>query len=236
MLKRPLGHVFYCIGLTADFRSHPFDTVRAHVTVLSDLLEHADFASLLYLSSTRVYGRSTSTCETSVLSVSPEDPSDLYNLSKLLGESLCFASSRASVRVARLSNVIGAGMGSQSLVGELFHEALAGAIRLKTHPDSAKDYILIDDVVRLLWRIADDGHDRIYNVASGVQTTHREWLSALQSTTGCLVQTDDRAPYQTFGVIDIRRIRTEFRFEATRSLDAVPYLVQVVRRELGSKG
>src|SRR5262249_21758891 len=31
VLHRPLGHVLYCIGLTADWRSRPHDTVRAHV-------------------------------------------------------------------------------------------------------------------------------------------------------------------------------------------------------------
>ena len=39
----------------------PFDTIRAHVSVLSEVLEHAEFESLLYLSSTRVYGRSRTT-------------------------------------------------------------------------------------------------------------------------------------------------------------------------------
>jgi len=41
-LKMPettLGEVFYCIGLTADFRARPFDTVRAHVSLLADVLE-----------------------------------------------------------------------------------------------------------------------------------------------------------------------------------------------------
>ena len=26
-----LGHVIYCIGLTADFRTKPFETIEAHV-------------------------------------------------------------------------------------------------------------------------------------------------------------------------------------------------------------
>src|SRR5687768_14738265 len=51
----PLGDVIYCIGLTADFRSRPFETVEAHVVKLRDVLEGCDLDSLLYLSSTRVY-------------------------------------------------------------------------------------------------------------------------------------------------------------------------------------
>ena len=33
-----LGHVVYAIGLTADFRTRPFDTMAAHVTRLADIL------------------------------------------------------------------------------------------------------------------------------------------------------------------------------------------------------
>src|SRR5450631_61417 len=36
-LDQPLGHLLYCIGLTADFRERPFDTVEAHVHVLSQI-------------------------------------------------------------------------------------------------------------------------------------------------------------------------------------------------------
>ena len=39
VFERELGHVIYCIGLTADFRQRPFDTVRAHVCFLAEVLE-----------------------------------------------------------------------------------------------------------------------------------------------------------------------------------------------------
>ena len=50
-----LGHVIYAIGLTANFRSRPYETVEAHVGLLSRLLQTSCFDSWLYLSSTRVY-------------------------------------------------------------------------------------------------------------------------------------------------------------------------------------
>ncbi|MBV9064181.1 MAG: NAD-dependent dehydratase, partial [Methylobacteriaceae bacterium] len=53
----PLGTVFYCIGVTADFRTRPFDTVAAHVCRLSRVLQGCEFDALIYLSSTRVYGK-----------------------------------------------------------------------------------------------------------------------------------------------------------------------------------
>ena len=106
LLTEELGHVFYCAGLTADFRQRPFDTVHAHVSDVASILQKSAFKSLTYLSSTRVYSGAISTKEDAVLQVNPTDANDLYNLSKLMGESICLQSGK-NVRVVRLSNVYG---------------------------------------------------------------------------------------------------------------------------------
>jgi hypothetical protein len=85
MPEGPLGHVIYCIGLTADFRSRTFDTVEAHVCTLLDVLRRGEFESIVYLSSTRLYAGSDSTSEETSIRISPFD---VYNTSKLAGESL----------------------------------------------------------------------------------------------------------------------------------------------------
>lgn len=212
VFKRPLGHVFYCVGLTADFRTRPFDTVDAHVGVLTEVLRRTQFDSLLYLSSTRVYMGAASTDEDAPLTVLPGDPSHLYNLTKLTGESLCHACGRAGVRVARLSNVVGPGMDEQSgnLVADLVRQARQGVMVLRSHPSSAKDYIHIDDVVQWLPTIALNGKHSTYNVASGVQTTHAQWLQWLASryVSRCEIQSD--APVQSFMPINVTRLQSEF--------------------------
>lgn len=228
LFGQPLGHVFYCIGLTGDFRSRPFDTVKAHVTVLSELLQNAEFGSLLYLSSTRVYGRSIAATEDDALPIQVGDPSDLYNASKLMGESLCLSSGKKEIRVARLSNVVGLDMGVDNFIGGLMKEACSGLIQLRTHPDSVKDYVLIDDVVRMLWSIANEGRERIYNVASGMQIEHRQWMGALREVTGCQVQVDTQAPLQSFPAIDVQRIRNEFGFVPTPVLDETQRLLRML--------
>lgn len=209
---RPLGHVFYCVGLTADFRTRPFDTVDAHVVLLSEVLRRAQFDSLLYLSSTRVYMGAASTEEDAPLTVLPGDPSYLYNLTKLTGESLCHASGRAGVRVARLSNVVGPGMDecSGNLVADLVRQARQGVMVLRSHPSSVKDYIHVEDVVQWLLFIALGGKFATYNVASGVQTTHAQWLAWLQVRTGCTVQVTESAPLQHFPPIDVQRLQMEW--------------------------
>jgi nucleoside-diphosphate-sugar epimerase len=228
VFDRPLGHVLYCIGLTADFRTRPHDTMRAHICVLADVLEKADFDSLLYLSSTRVYGRDIGS-ENARLGVDVSDPSDLYNLSKLAGESLCRSCGRDHVRVARLSNVVGHDPESDNFLSSLVRDALAGKIVLRSHPDSAKDYILIDDVVRLLQSIADRGAAWIYNVASGANLRHREIAERLAALTGCTIAIEDDAPLVAFPPLDVTRIRTEFGFTPTPVLEALPGVVDAFR-------
>lgn len=226
---RPLGHVLYCIGMTADFRSRPFDTVRAHVSVLADVLERADFDSLVYLSSTRVYARSASGTEQTPLAIDAADPSDLYNLSKLTGESLCRSCNRPNVKIVRLSNVVGCDHGSQNFLSTLIREALAGRIELQSDPASAKDYILIDDVVALLPRIAAEGREWLYNVGSGIKVSHRDIVALLARLTECEVAVRPGAPLIDFPAIDVTRIRSEFGFSAIPVLDTLPDLVARAR-------
>jgi nucleoside-diphosphate-sugar epimerase len=221
LLTRPLGTVFYCAGLTADFRSRPFDTVDAHIGLLSEVLQYAHFDSLLYLSSTRVYMGAAATQEDALLSVRPGDPSYLYNLTKLTGESLCHASGRSGVRVVRLSNVVGSDMESSNgnFIASLLSEARTGHIVLRSDLESSKDYIHIDDVVRGLPLIAFNGRSSIYNLANGKNTTHREWMDWMRRNNGCSFSVELNAPLQNFPVIEMDRMELEFGFRTRPVLD-----------------
>ena len=222
VFTRPLGHVMYCVGLTADFRTRPFDAVDAHVGLLGQVLQRGQFDSLLYLSSTRVYMGAVDTHEDAALSVRPSDPSYLYNLTKLTGESLCHASGRVGVRVARLSNVVGPGMDVEAgnLVADLLHQARHGHVVLRSDPQSAKDYVHVTDVLDWLPRIAMQGRHLVYNVASGVQTTHAQWLRWLSAHYGCTVKVQEGAQLQCFAPIDVSRLSTQWSAPARPLWDA----------------
>lgn len=208
LFSQELGHVIYCVGLTADFRSRPFDTVRAHVCVLADVLEKARFESLLYLSSTRVYaGAAYGSEETPLMA------GDIYNLSKLTGEALCLASGREQIRIARMSNVYGGNDDSDNFLPSLMRAATVDKrITLNTALDSAKDYVALEDVVDILPKIAVLGSHRIYNVASGRNTSNHELVEAIRALTGCAVEVAAEAPTISFPAIDIGRLRVEFDF------------------------
>lgn len=230
LFERPLGHVIYSIGLTADFRQRPFDTVEAHVCLLAELLRWAEFDSLLYLSSTRVYAGASATHEEAPLQVNPTDPSDLYNLSKLMGEALCLHGGRPKVRIARLSNVVGLDTGSENFLAALIREALTGRIVLRSDPRAAKDYIALDEVVALLPRLATQGHEKIYNVASGRNVRAEEIVAQLQALTGCAVESNAVPSGLTFAPIDVTRLKREFAFTARPLRAILPTLVEHWRR------
>lgn len=218
ILRRPLGRVIYAIGLTADFRSRPFETVEAHVTRLSEVLRHGDFESLLYLSSTRVYDGSDIGSESSPLRVLPHHPSDLYNLSKLMGESLALHCGRDGVRVARLSNVVGGSEPSDSFLSSLLADARRGSVILRSALESEKDYLHVEDAAMMLADIASGGRHRIYNVASGVNISHRQWVDALRLHFGCSVHFVPDPPIQIFPRISIERYCEEFAFRPGPSM------------------
>lgn len=221
-----LGHVIYCIGLTADFRQKPMETVEAHVCKVVEILEHTRFDSFLYLSSTRVYNRASTGVETADLRVNPNDFSDLYNLSKLMGESVCLAIPDRHVRIARLSNVIGHDLGSDNFIFSLIREAVdKKRIVLRQPLDQAKDYIGIDDVLRLILAVAREGRERIYNFASGLAITNQEIVNKISAITGCAVEAVEDQTGLDFPAISIQRITDEFTFKPAHVLDSLEEII-----------
>ncbi|CDH47289.1 putative NAD-dependent epimerase/dehydratase [Candidatus Contendobacter odensis Run_B_J11] len=224
IFTEPLGHILYCIGLTADFRNRPFDTINAHVCYLAEILSRSHFDSLLYLSSTRVYLNAASGSEDERLIVNPLELDDLYNLSKLTGEALCFRDPRA--RVVRLSNVIGSGSQSPTAL-----QAIISAIHtnrrvvLHTTLDSEKDYIWLDDVVKMLPVIATNGREKIYNLASGVNLSYYAILQALRTLAEFTIEISPKAQRLNFPQISITKMQRQFDFSATDILPFLPSLM-----------
>lgn len=206
-----VGPVIYAIGLTADFRQRPYATAEAHVGLLSRVLQRTGLSQLLLLSSTRVYARSDNTDEVTSLPCLSSDPSDLYNLSKLMGEALVLQDPRPGLKVARISNVVGVGQPRSTFVGSLLEEAgTSGQVTVQQPASTAKDYVALQDVVRLLPQIVVHGQQRLYNLGSGTNTTHQEvaaWLERQGATVSF-------APLRNEGLcfprLSIERLSAEF--------------------------
>jgi len=220
------AHVIYAIGLTADFRERPHATAEAHVGLLSRVLQRRGVQALTYLSSTRVYGRSSCATENAELPCLSSDASDLYNLSKLLGEALVLREQKEAFKVVRLSNVVGPGQPNTTFLGQLLAEGDAHrSVRILQPANTAKDYVALADVVRLLPQIAQAGEQRLYNLASGSNTSHAAVATLLRER-GWQVEmneADGGAAVPTTPLICVDRLTAEFAapihgLEACRAL------------------
>ena len=183
IFQRPLGTVFYCIGLTADYAQRPFDTVEAHVSYLARVLAEADFQHIVYLSSTRLYdglpvaeGRGDT-----LLHLSPASPRHLYDLSKALGENLCLTTAAGRSSIARLSCVYDAAPGSPGFLSELLQRVTHDkGFTLDSSPGYCRDYITLDDTVASLIAMGTQQASGIFNVASGRNTFNQDIADTLR--------------------------------------------------------
>jgi nucleoside-diphosphate-sugar epimerase len=225
--RAPLGHVIDCAGLTADFRSRPLDTMEAHVGRVIDILRAGGFESYLYLSSTRVYQHCEHAHEDVPIPVFPSRPDDLYAISKLAGEAVCLVDSRPTVRVVRLSNVVGLGADPTTFLASVIRDARSrGDVELHVDPRSSRDFVSLADVVRILPEVSTRGQHRLYNVAAGENRSAGEVLDEVCRLTGARWRAAP-APGQlvTFPEIDARRLREEFAFTPARFEDVLAELV-----------
>lgn len=205
------GTVVWAAGLTADFRRRPHDTISAHVGDLNILLRGGGVERLVYLSSTRVYQRMRSASETDAVLVQTSNPSDLYNMSKLAGESLSLSCGLEEVAIARLSNIVGPNeVRRETFLGAICREAMTGRITLQSALTSAKDYLWIDDAARVIAELVRGTFRGVMNVAAGKNTTHQEWIDALCRSSGAGYQVLPGAPEETFPIIDTRRMFIEY--------------------------
>lgn len=225
---RELGDIIYCIGLTADFRSRPFDTIDAHINVMKEMLMSSSFDSFTYLSSARIYVHNKAAVdEDSPIEIQVNDPFDLFNLSKLTGESLLLNTGK-NVRIVRLSNVFGNDFASENFLTSIVRDAVVNKeIVLRTTPDSAKDYIDVESAAKVIIRIALEGRSTIYNVASGTNTTNQAIVGEIQRLTGCAISYIAKPEHIVFPAINVEKIKKEFQFKP--KISAVGALDRIIK-------
>lgn len=210
-LQCELGRVIYCAGLTADYARRPFDTVQAHVGLLSNLLHHASFEHLTYLSSTRLYdslgenGGVTFT-EDAALLLNPTHPRHLYDLSKALGENLCLTAAAGKTSVARLACVYDWSDGAPGFLSEWLQRARhEKTMTIDTASGLVRDYIHLDDVVASLCAISGAKAGGIVNVASGENVSNAE-LAALFNDNGWRIGLQRESRRQSGAACDVLRL------------------------------
>jgi nucleoside-diphosphate-sugar epimerase len=227
LFEKDLGAVFYCAGVNAASSRKVYESERVHIGLTAEILSRATFDSFLYLSSTRVYMGAARGDEEATLSVNPTNSDHLFNVTKLAGEAVCLNDDRRAVRVARVANVFGPGARPGTFLPSIISAALRERrVILKSTPDTAKDYLSIDDCVRALMAVAQRGTDRLYNVASGNNVAHAEITDRLARRTGAIIEVETGAPKINYPIIDVKRLRKLLPEPPVRVVDALDDLIR----------
>lgn len=224
---RDLGTVVDCAGVT-DHRERPLDAVEAHVCRLKRLLQECRLESLVYLSTLSVYRRTQAPAREED-PVTLEPASDLYAISKAMGESLVLAGHPRG-RVARLASVYGPDRRSTLFLPSVLREvASTGRLTLRSAPASSRDYVSVHDVADCVARIAIAGRHRLYNVGSGRTVSNGRLAERLAELTGCEVTVAPGAPVISYPAMEIGRLRAEFGFQPADLIQDLPSLLGELR-------
>lgn len=231
LFTHELGYVFYCAGLTADYQMRSFDVVDAHVTCLNKVLHYADFNSLVYLSSTRLYDNQPTQVaeEEQSLLLDPANPRHIYDLSKALGESLCHVAGRGKTKIARLSCVYHDQTDVDGFLPGLLRKVMANKItNLPVEVDSSpffqRDYIALKDVLTALILIAAEGTQSLYNVASGENVSNATIFDILEKRCDVKIIPLRQEQVTVPATVSICRMQNEFSWQPVsvlQGLDAI---------------
>ncbi|KAF0188187.1 MAG: sugar nucleotide [Desulfobulbaceae bacterium] len=226
-----MGHVFYCAGLTADYLRRPFDTIEAHVSLLSRILRTGRFESLVYLSSTRLYDSQPGILgsEEMPLVFTPTNPRHLYDLSKALGESLCLTTGKGRARIARLSCVYNNHTDDDGFLPGLLRQIIKDQpsyLEVDSSPAFARDYIHLDDVLDALVLIATRGKEGVYNVAGGENIDNETLFATISLASGCRIipLRNDVSPSPAR--ISIEKMQREFNWHPLSVLNKITSIIE----------
>ena len=96
-------------------------------------------------------------------------------------------------------------------------------------PASAKDYVSVAAVVRVLPAIAMAGRQRLYNVAAGTNTSHAALAHCLRDIAGWRTGFAPDAPTLSHPPIDTKRLDTEFGATDSNLVADLPTLLALAQ-------
>jgi len=231
-----LGHVIFAAGKTTQFAQRPIETVQSQTSLPASILADYNYSSFLYISSTRVYRTANSTHEGATLSVAPGSSDEIYNLTKLTAECMCLALENPFVRVVRLANIFAPFSNANNFLASILNDAArARHINFKSGPETEKDYVDLRVVLELLPKISLSGQKRLYNLASGQNTSHKQIAEKLEQL-GISTQFEPSATIDKYLPIDVSLLHSEFDVPNYQLIEELPHLLKHANQIATDKG
>ena len=224
--KKNLGHIIYCVG-SDDWQKKTKKGFYSNFGHLKEIVFNNNFKSIIFLSTTRVYINSNHTFEENNLLVNSEKTNDYYNILKLASESLLLRLNK-KVKIIRLSNVFGLNYKSPLLLPTIIRDGInKKKIQIMINQNSTKDYVHIDDVIKMVFKILKYGKENIYNVASGNNITIKSIVKILKEKIRCKVILKNQNKKIFEPKINIKKISKEFKFKSKLNIKKdLPVLIK----------
>jgi nucleoside-diphosphate-sugar epimerase len=218
--KKNLGHVFYCAG-TSESITNPDKALKANLIYLNNILLNNNFESFTYFSSIRVYSSNKSTHENSKILCDVSEKGIYFKNLKLAAESLCLQFNNPKIRIIRLSNLYGDYFNKQIYLMPTIIRNIKNKkkIILSISPFSKKNYLHVEDAIKVSIKISHKGKFRIYNVASKSMITINEIFKLLKKTKKFDMSILNYKKINHEPKININRIEKEFKFFEKKSFD-----------------
>lgn len=136
-------------------------------------------ASLLYLSSTDIYGNRPGL---PVTEDTPVKPDGYYAVSKHVNERILFHKMACPVTAIRLPGIYGPYDRGKSVLGMFTRRVLAGeVVRVFGDGSTLRDFVYVDDLCRIIGALLDAPQHGVLNIATGAS---RRLLDILETISG----------------------------------------------------
>lgn len=230
-----VDYVFHCFSATTPYTSDndPYSDITQNLlnsVKIFELCAKANIQKLIYISSGgSIYGE-TAEYGHAAREDDPALPISPYGISKLATERyLAYFKRKYNLDhlIYRLSNPYGPRQmtkHNQGVVPRFIENISAGeTISLYGDGTSARDYIFIEDAVRLISETFQKRtRHTIYNLGSGQPTTLEDMIHAIEHACGTKAKVeyvDEPLTFVHKSQIDVTRFRDEFHLEAHTSLN-----------------
>ena len=221
IINKNLNNIIYCIG-SDNWVNNPKGSFDSNLGIVKKIIFNNKFESFTLISSTRLYLSNTkSKCnEESLIEIRPTIRNFYYNSLKLMAESLCLSLPNKKIKVVRMSNLFGDNFTNQIyLLPNLIRSSLVNKkINITINKKSSKDFINVDEALDLLLKIIRKSKYRLYNIASGKNIKLSTIAENIKKITNCKINYVNQRQLVKEPIIDIGRIRKEFKFEPRKDL------------------
>ena len=228
IFNKNLGNVIYCIG-TSESIKNPKNALTANLEILSKLLTNNKFQTFTYLSSIKVYSKSSKTKETDKITFEHNEKGVYFKSLKLAAESLCLQMNNPNIKIIRLANLFGYYFTNQVyLLPTLLRQSInEGKINITINKNSRKNYLSVNDAIDVILKIITKSKYQVYNVASDKQISINQISEKIRELTNCKINYKNSNLLLNEPKINIQRIKKEFNFkpkiELTNEIEKIIY-------------